>query len=271
MPLYMDRHVLPNVTAEEVAHAHARDLAVQGKHGVSFRTYWFDARTCCAFCLVEAPDAETASKVHAEAHGLTPGEIIEVDAGVVEAFLGRIADPAATAQRGEPISESAHRIIMFTDIVNSTEMTARLGDVRAMDLVRAHDGFVRAGLAAHAGREVKHLGDGVMASFAQAHAAVACACAIQKAVQGFNDVSAERLYLRIGLHCGEPVADNNDLFGATVQLASRICNDAAVDAVVISEEMRALVGDRFQLTPLGRRMLKGFKAPASLFAVEWRV
>lgn len=270
MPLYMDRHDLPSVTAEEVAHAHARDLAVQGKHGVNFRTYWFDARTCCAFCLVEAPDAETAAKVHAEAHGLAPGEVIEVDAAMVEAFMGRISDPAATTQKGEPISESAHRVVMFTDIVNSTDMTARLGDARAMEMVRAHDSLVRRELAEHGGREVKHLGDGVMVSFADAQAAVTSACAIQRAVAAFNDTSAEPLYLRIGLHCGEPVHDNNDLFGATVQLAARICDDAAVEAVVISDELRALVGERFQLTALGRRMLKGFKTPTPLFAVEWR-
>ncbi|MCR6646164.1 MAG: DUF4242 domain-containing protein [Terricaulis sp.] len=270
MPLFMDRHDLPSVTAEDVAHAHARDLAVQGKHGVNFRTYWFDARTCCAFCLVEAPDAETAVKVHAEAHGLAPGEIIEVDAAMVEAFMGRINDPAGAAQGDAPIRESAHRVIMFTDIVNSTDMTARLGDVRAMDMVRAHDSLVRRALAAHGGREVKHLGDGMMAAFADAGAAIACAIAIQRAIAGFNEASSDPLYLRIGLHCGEPVHDNNDLFGAVVQLAARICDDAAIEAIVISEDLRALVERDFPVTALGRRMLKGFKQPMALFSVAWR-
>src|SRR5688572_1554911 len=96
MPLYLDRHNLPDVSADDVAHAHARDLAVQEKHGVRFMTYWFDVRTQCAFCLVEAPSANAAVLVHQEAHGMLPNQVIEVDAVVVEAFLGRITDPTAT-------------------------------------------------------------------------------------------------------------------------------------------------------------------------------
>ncbi len=234
-----------------------------------YLTYWYDARACNAFCLVDAPDAETAKRVHAESHGLLPSDIIEVDMTVVEAFLGRITDPAATIEKGTPIDESAHRVIMFTDIVNSTEMTARLGDARAMDLVRCHDSVVRRELAAHSGREVKHLGDGIMAAFACPHAAVKCACSVLRGVRDFNAASSEQLQLRIGMHAGEPVNESNDLFGATVQMAARICADASVDAVVISDEIRAALGDAFQLMPLGKRMLKGFHQPAPLYAVEW--
>jgi class 3 adenylate cyclase len=270
MPLYMDRHKLPSVTAEDVAHAHAQDLAVADKHGVKFHTYWFDARACSAFCLIEAPDAETLVRAHDDSHGLLPAEIIEVDAAVVEAFLGRIVDPKATTLRNEPISEPARRVVMFTDIVGSTDMTARLGDARAMDIVRSHDSVVRRELDANGGREVKHLGDGIMAAFAEEPAAVHCACAILRGADAFNTASREPLRLRIGLHAGEPVDDNHDLFGATVQIAARICADAAVDAIVVTDEVRASVADRFQLTPLGARMLKGIRQPLPLFSVDWR-
>jgi len=85
--------------------------------------------------------------------------------------------------------------------------------------------------------EVKHLGDGIMASFADPAAAVRSACEIQLRIASFKKDYTGSLFLRIGLHLGEPgepVRENNDLFGAMVQLAARICNDAAVDAVVIS-------------------------------------
>ncbi len=271
MPLFMDRHDLEGATALGVGHAHAQDLAIQGKRGVVFHTYWFDAKACTACCLIEAPDAESVIKAHSESHGLTPAEIIQVDAALVEGFLGRLSDPQSVVHSSKPIDEPAVRVVMFTDIVGSTDMTADLGDDHALRLVRAHDGVVRRSLSAAGGREVKHLGDGIMASFADPAAAVRSACEIQRRIAGFNKDNAEPLFVRIGLHLGEPVRENNDLFGATVQLAARICNDAAVDAVVISAELKEAIGDAFVVVSLGRRMLKGFKAPVRLFAVDWLV
>jgi class 3 adenylate cyclase len=270
MPIYMDRHNLENTSPEDLARAHQMDLSIQDKYGVNFLTYWFDQRCCRVFCLVDAPDAATALKVHEESHGFLPTEIIEVNLVVVEAFLGRITDPQSVGASNEPIRESAHRVVMFADIVNSVGMTNRLGDAASVDLVRAHDALVRSELLTRSGREVKHTGDGIMAAFADEPTAVACACGIQRQVAAFNRNSANPLQLRIGMHAGEPVADNNDLFGATVQMASRITQDAAVDAVVISHDVHDAINGRLTTVPLGRRMLKGFHEPAPLYAVDWR-
>lgn len=82
MPLYMDvHHVDEGVPAEEVAAAHQKDLEVQGQYGVDYRSYWVDENAGRIFCLVEAPDAETAHRVHREAHGLVAEEIYEVKEG----------------------------------------------------------------------------------------------------------------------------------------------------------------------------------------------
>lgn len=82
MALFMDVHNhVEGLTAEAVAGAHARDLEVQGKHGVDYRSYWFDEGSGKVFCLVEAPDAETAAAVHREAHGLLADEIVPVHQG----------------------------------------------------------------------------------------------------------------------------------------------------------------------------------------------
>jgi hypothetical protein len=82
MPMYLDTHkFIPGLTAEAVARAHAADLAVQGKHGVSYLRYWFDEATGKVFCLAEAPSAEAAIAVHREAHGLMADEIVEVREG----------------------------------------------------------------------------------------------------------------------------------------------------------------------------------------------
>src|SRR5437763_16717349 len=89
----MDRHDMPGMTAESIAEAHRKDLEIQDKYGVKYMTYWFDHQRGTGFCLVDAPDAATAERVHREGHGDIATDIIPVDLAVVEAFLGRIGDP----------------------------------------------------------------------------------------------------------------------------------------------------------------------------------
>ena len=83
MPLFMDVHeALPDgATAADVAKAHEADLLEQRKHGVQYLKYWVDDKAGKVFCLVEAPDAEAAVRVHREAHGLVADRIFEVQEG----------------------------------------------------------------------------------------------------------------------------------------------------------------------------------------------
>jgi hypothetical protein len=78
MPLFLDTHTIDGVTADAVAQAHAADLATQGAYGVRYLRYWLDEEAGKVFCLAEAPDAETAARVHREAHGLVADEIYSV-------------------------------------------------------------------------------------------------------------------------------------------------------------------------------------------------
>jgi class 3 adenylate cyclase len=123
----------------------------------------------------------TAMRVHDEAHGNVAKDVIEVDLSAVEAFLGRVSDPPPTSPEAKVTFDPALRAIMFTDIVDSTGITARPGDVRGVEMVRAHDAMVRRALKDSHGREIKHTGDGIMASFDHTNAAVQCARAIQQA------------------------------------------------------------------------------------------
>ena len=83
MPLFMDVHdKLPDgATAADVAKAHEADVAKQGEYGVEYKRYWVDDKSGKVFCLVEAPDAETAARVHKEAHGLVADHIYQVSEG----------------------------------------------------------------------------------------------------------------------------------------------------------------------------------------------
>lgn len=269
MPIYLDRHEMSGLTAGDVAEAHRKDLELEDEYGVRFLTYWFDQARGTAFCLIESPDIETAMRVHDEAHGSIANRVIEVPLSAVEAFLGRVADPPPPVDDCEPV-DGAFRTIMFTDIVDSTGMTARLGNVGAVEMVRAHDGMVRRALAQCGGREVKHTGDGIMASFDDVADAAACACAIQRAFAEFNRASSEPLKVRIGIDAGEPIEDSHDLFGATVQIAARICHNAAPDTILVSDKVRGLLADSLRLSAIGSRRLKGFAAPIGLYEVAWR-
>lgn len=270
MPIFLDRHDLKGLSAVDIAAAHQKDLEVQDCYGVRFLTYWFDEQRGTGFCLIDAPDKETAMRVHHEAHGDVAVDIIDVDLSAVEAFLGRVADPVPAPDTTAARLDAAFRAVMFTDIVESTAMMERLGDERSVEMVRAHDAMVRRALEDNRGREVKHTGDGIMASFNDIDGAIRCARAIQAAFDTFNLASVEKLRVRIGIHAGEPLEDSNDLFGTTVNMAARICDKAEAETIVVSDLVRDLISDEFALVDIGFQALKGFAKPVSLYQVAWR-
>ncbi len=272
MPIYMDRHYLEGGTHQTLVTAHEKDLATQVKYGVRFLTYWFDEARSTAFCLVDAPNKEAIQKAHNDAHGNVPSEIIEVDPAVVEAFLGRVSDPRTTDDGSRGKIDAGLRVIMFTDLKDSTAMTTRLGDAKALHLLHVHNALTRNALREHAGREIKHLGDGIMASFASVDDALNSAVAIQKAFAAYNAQNVEiELHLRIGLSAGEPVEDNHDLFGITVQLASRLCAHAEPDQILATEEVaEPSTRERSQFSSAGSITLKGFDYSVQVYEVRWQ-
>ena len=269
MPIFMDRHDMKGVTPADIADAHRKDLEIQDQYGVKFLTYWFDEQRGTTFCLVDAPDKDTAQCVHREAHGHVAGEVVEVALSAVEAFLGRIQDPERSVGQTDGYADPGLRTIMFTDIVGSTKMTTRLGDRLATEMIRAHDSIVRRCLTDLGGREVKHTGDGIMASFASTEKAVDCAIAIQRGFERYNQGNAEPIHVRVGLDCGEPVEDSNDLFGSTVQLAARLCAAASSDQILVSENIRRLLDGSRSFVQTKARRLKGFSHAVPAFECSW--
>lgn len=86
MALFMDIHNhVDGLTADAVAGAHSKDLEVQDRYGVDYKQYWFDEDSGKVFCLVEAPDADAAERVHREAHGLVADQLIPVQEGAMPA------------------------------------------------------------------------------------------------------------------------------------------------------------------------------------------
>jgi class 3 adenylate cyclase len=271
--MYMDRHYVEGATRHAVADAHQKDLALQDKYNVKFLTYWFDEMRCTAFCLIEAPNRDTIERAHDEAHGLVPNEIIEVDPAVVDAFLGRIKDPPATSpgkSEGTRV-DPGFRAIMFTDLKDSTRMTTLYGDAKALHLLHVHNALTRNSHKAHRGREIKHTGDGIMASFASVPDAVECAIAIQKAFAAYNQEHAEApLYLRIGMSAGEPIEEHGDLFGKAVQLAARLCAHAEPAQILIDQVvLDQWSGKQLPFADLGEVTPKGFAHAVRVYEVQW--
>lgn len=268
----MDIHRDVEADPEEIAAAHLDDLAVQDKHGVRYLSYWFnpERRTVC--CLVEAPDAQAAAQVHIEAHGTGADKLVEVERDVVEAFLGNSAD----AGLGRMIDRSGDadggfRTVLFTDIVESTAFTQRLGDVAARKLVRVHDDLARQEVEAHGGRIVKHTGDGYMAAFPACSAAIRMAIKLQRRLADRNRSATDHpLLVRIGISAGEPVDEGQDLFGAAVQLARRVCDTAPPGQIYVSNVVREVcLGSEFTFVDVGQRALKGFADPVAVHEVSW--
>ena len=163
------------------------------------------------------------------------------------------------------------RTVLFTDIVGSTTLTQEAGDEAAMELIHLHDRIVRTALAELKGREVKHTGDGIMASFVSAAAAIRCATRIQRDLARHCEEHRERpLKLRIGVAAGEPVEHHEDLFGSTVQLAARLCAHAMPDQILASNVVAELcVGKKLPFQDMGEVALKGFHLPVRAHAVTW--
>jgi len=185
---------------------------------------------------------------------------------MVERFMGGIVEHPP----GEPYVATAFRTILFTDIEGSTSLTQQLGDARAMVMLRTHDEIVREALASHGGSEVKHTGDGMMAAFPSVADALRSAVQIQDRFSQANPGPESPVRLRVGLAAGEPVTESDDLFGAAVQLAARLCSRAEPGTILASSAVHDLaMGKGFAFRKRGRLRLKGFDEPLTVFEVDW--
>ncbi|HEY6784040.1 MAG TPA: nickel-binding protein, partial [Gemmatimonadales bacterium] len=242
MPLFMDIHRLPEgVTADMVRDAHNADMQLQAKYGVNYRGYWFDSVRGTVACLAEGPSSEACVAVHKHAHGLVADTIIEVNSDNVTAFLGggEIA-PTGEAVHGDGTLDAGVRVVVVTEIHNLAGVGSRLGDAAALKILQRHDHIVRQAAATHYGREVRHLGDGMMLSFAAASFAVQCALAIQKACAAEKTAADEGPSVRIGMAAGEPVAQHAGLFGVAVDHARALARAAQPGEILVAAAVQAL-------------------------------
>ena len=171
----------------------------------------------------------------------------------IRRFLG-----VETVSRPRPL-DGGLVTILFTDMESSTALTQRLGDVAAQEIRHAHNDIVRSALSANGGHEIKHTGDGIMASFTTASGALDCAIAIQQGVAAHRAEHRDsQLGVYVGLNAGEPIAEDDDLFGTSVDLAARLVDHAQPGQIIASDVVRQLAaGKDFLFSDLGDRSCAG--------------
>ncbi len=153
--------------------------------------------------------------------------------------------------------------ILMSDIVDSTATASRLGDARWRQLLGDHNRLVRARLERFGGSEVNTTGDGFIATFPSAVAALRCAVAIR------DDVRALELMVRVGVHTGEVELVANDVHGLAVHAAARLMSVAAPGEIVTSELTRGLVeGSGLEFEARGAQTVKGFDRPIEVYALR---
>jgi len=162
-------------------------------------------------------------------------------------------------------------IVLFTDVVGSTELRSRLGEAAADDLRRQHDALVTTAIEGDGGTVVKNLGDGIMATYAGASDAVVSAVAIQQAITRHNHGGGPPLEVRIGISAGDVVFENDDCFGTPVIEAARLCAAAQGGQILASELVKGLAfAGEHAFTPVGSLELKGLPRPVPAVQVDWQ-
>ena len=162
--------------------------------------------------------------------------------------------------------------ILFSDIKGSTEITDRLGDIAAQELFREHNNIVREQVTVFKGYEIKSMGDGFMLAFPSALNGILCAITIQKMLREHNESTRrESILVRMGLHAGEVIRENQDYFGRNVILASRISSHARENQILVSSILKEMTASFSELefeSPLEVE-LKGLSGNTLIYPINW--
>jgi AraC-like DNA-binding protein len=236
MPIYMDRHdVSETVTAENVAQLHQEDLKIQDQFGCRGLTYWFDNKRKTAFCLIEAPNVKAIQKMHNKAHGQVPHSIIEVEASIVESFLGRIEDPVKAKNTVlNIINDPAFRIIMVITI--KCLSLKRYDTVQFRSSLHDYNNDILNLLNIYEGKLVKQNENYFLVSFKSVSNAVHATFNIHSLLK---ELKIDKILLKIGLSAGVPVTEKKLIFEDAIKLAERMCQ-IINNEIIISSEVKEL-------------------------------
>ena len=180
---------------------------------------------------------ERALVARLEVQGIGDIDVLTSIEAVVEAVGSERPDLSALAAGDGRVT------ILFSDIENSTLINERLGDERWLEVLRDHNAIFRRQLGDHGGYEVKSQGDGFMLAFAEPSEALCFAVDVQRDLRQSEVAGAETISVRMGMHTGEAIAEEGDLFGRSVVLAARIAAQATGGEILVSEAIQGACED----------------------------
>ncbi len=209
---------------------------------------------------------ERALATRLEAQGLAGVDVTTSIDSMIEAVSDERPDLSAHVAPDGTVT------ILFSDIEDSTLMTERLGDERWLEVLRAHNSLFRRRLREHGGFEVKSQGDGFMLAFREPERALACAVDIQRDLEAAQVEDDERVRVRMGLHTGQAIREEGDIFGRSVILAARIAAQARGGEILVSAPLREAAdgsGNGFAFDDGRELELKGLAGRHRVFRTEW--
>jgi AraC-like DNA-binding protein len=241
MPIFMDLHIVPGISAEGAAEAHIQDLKIQHEFGCTCMTYWVDESRDSAFCLIEAPNEHAVRSLHNKAHGLTAHQIIEVNGAVVESFLGRIYDPETPdipEGKLKVFNDPAFRILVLLKTVDPAIMAAKMGTKISSVKISTFTTFVNTLSATHGGEIAEHSENLHILSFRAATNAVNFSLELSAAL---TQLDSKLFQLDIALNAGVPVGKSKRIFGDVIEAGKNLLYATKANKIVTSGAIRDLL------------------------------
>jgi AraC-like DNA-binding protein len=227
MPLFMDIHLVGEVSLEDTRKAHLADLAVQEKYGVTYHQYWFNEEAGTVYCLMEGPDKESCEATHREANGITACQITEVEGGMYDLFMGenqKVDHGLVRKESGEV--DAGYRYILTLDIIAKTKNTGSI-DFNQLKLPKIPRNKALQIIGECNGKEIKKEGfDSIVAVFETPEKVLNCAYTIQKEFLKNHSVPGSEngtISFNMGISAGQPLTETEGFFEEAIKLSKRLC------------------------------------------------
>lgn len=238
MPLYMDLHIISDITIDEVKRAHMADLEVQDKYDVKYHQFWVNEEAGTLFCLIEGPDKESCAQVHREAHGNVACQIVEVESGFYNLVMGdAFQTDHGLVRHNDGKIDTGYRFVAVIDIIGHTRAVGP-SDFRKLLLPEQPKKLIRRIIPSYRGREIRRSTEySIIAIFTEATDALSCAVEIQTEFLKKSNPPKDDTWdinFRIGVGGGQPVTEEDDFFEKTIRLSQRLSLIAEENEIVVS-------------------------------------
>lgn len=236
MPLYMDIHFVGAASLEDTRKAHLQDLAVQEKYGVVYHQYWFNKEAGTVYCLMEGPDKESCAATHREANGLAACQIVEVEGGIYDLFMGgnQKIDHGLVRHNDGKI-DTGYRYILTLNIVTRTNGLDQI-DFDQLILPEGPKTTALLIINENGGKEVRTGCFGsIIAVFETPDRALKSAHEVQKE---FSELTSspvnDNILFSIGISVGQPLTEKGGFFETAIRMSQRMCLIAGEKEIIAS-------------------------------------